>query len=134
MRRYAGQKESEAAGQVSLAVKALHQAQTLLRDLQEYRDNYMGATSNRQHWDSTHWADYNDFLGRLAAAIAAQEEIISHHQNSLDVLRRSWQETHARTQSLDHLDQRFGNEERLTADRITQKEADARALMKPISS
>lgn len=129
VRRFASQKESEAAERMATVVQELNSADKLLSDLSDYRVGYIESLSAKTNWNSSHWADSRDFLSRLEGAINAQQEIVDHHKAQLMHARQLWQQTKSRTKSLDQLDQKMLVDERLSADRIAQKEADARALL-----
>ncbi|MEN7342263.1 MAG: flagellar export protein FliJ [Pseudomonadota bacterium] len=129
VQEFASRREAVGARAVATAVAELTDARRVLQELTDYRATYAVPESVRREWDASRWSDYGDFLERLNAAIAAQQDVIDQHQQRVNGLQSAWRELRSRRRSIDQLDQKLAATEQQRLDQLAQKEADERASL-----
>ncbi|AIR90077.1 flagellar export protein FliJ [Pseudomonas cremoricolorata] len=114
--RKAAQRLGQFQQQVSLA-------QTKLRELEQFREDYQQQWLNRggQGVNGSWLVNYQRFLGQLETAMTQQRQSLTWHQNNLNNARDTWQQAYARVEGLRKLVQRYLDEARRIEDKREQK-------------
>jgi flagellar FliJ protein len=112
--------------------KRLSDAESKLGELERYRREYetqfaMRAQSGIGVMDLR---DYQAFLARLSEAVKQQHALVQRAIAERDLERTRWREAATRAKALDHVVERWRNEERALLDRKEQRESDERAQRK----
>lgn len=112
--------------------KRLSDAEGKLGELERYRREYelqfaMRAQSGIGVMDLR---DYQAFLARLSEAVKQQQAVVQRAHADRDTERTRWREAATRAKALDHVVERWRNEERALLDRKEQRESDERAQRK----
>ena len=112
--------------------KRLSEAESKLGELERYRREYemqfaMRAQSGIGVMDLR---DYQAFLARLSEAVKQQQAVVQRAHSDRDIERTRWREAATRAKALDHVVERWRNEERALLDRKEQRESDERAQRK----
>lgn len=112
--------------------KRLSDAESKLGELERYRREYemqfaMRAQSGIGVMDLR---DYQAFLARLSEAVKQQQAVVQRAHADRDMERTRWREAATRAKALDHVVERWRNEERALLDRKEQRESDERAQRK----
>ena len=112
--------------------KRLSDAESKLGELERYRREYemqfaMRAQSGIGVMDLR---DYQAFLARLSEAVKQQQAVVQRAHADRDIERTRWREAATRAKALDHVVERWRNEERVLLDRKEQRESDERAQRK----
>jgi flagellar FliJ protein len=112
--------------------KRLNDAESKLGELERYRQEYetqfsMRAQSGIGVMDLR---DYQAFLARLSEAVKQQQALVHRARADRDGERTRWREAATRAKALDHVVERWQNEERVLLDRKEQRESDERAQRK----
>lgn len=95
-----------------------------LGELSAFRREYAGKTSAHSTVRSAHWQDYQAFLGRLDAAVKAQQQIVQDCERNLATHRQRWMAKRQRVQSLERVVDKYQTEERQQEARQEQKRLD----------
>jgi len=95
-----------------------------LGELSAYRQNYLDGKGIQTAVSSVHWKDYQNFRGRLDAAVAAQQQIVRDCEQTAMAHRQQWLAKRRRLQSLERILENFQAEESLADDRREQKVLD----------
>jgi flagellar protein FliJ len=121
--------ERKAALRVAAAERNQRDAETKLADLERYANDYQQQYTGRVAGGIgvTELRDYQAFLARLGEAIRQQRAIVSRARHECDAERLRWQEAAKRSKALDHVADKWRDEERRAADRTEQREIDERA-------
>jgi len=93
--------------------------------LQEYRDG-SEQTAN-QKIDPTRWENYRRFLAQLSQTIEAQQLELAEAESRYRDEAARWQASHARTESLSRLLEKYEDEKKREVASREQKESDDRA-------
>lgn len=124
--------ERRAALRVATAERNQREAESKLSDLERYVEDYERQYTERaaNGIGVTELRDYQAFLARLNDAIRQQRAIVSRARSESDAERVRWQDAAKRAKALDHVADKWRDEERRVADRREQNEIDERALLK----
>ncbi len=124
--------ERRAALRVASAERNQHEAEGKLADLERYAEDYQRQYTDRAAGGIgvTELRDYQAFLARLGEAIRQQRAIVSRARHECDTERLRWQEAAKRARALDHVADKWRDEERRAADKREQNEIDERALLR----
>mgnify|MGYP001821997780 CR=1 FL=1 len=95
-----------------------------LGELNAYRQNYLGGAGAQTAVSSVHWKDYQNFRGRLDAAVAAQQQIVQDCERTALAHRQHWLAKRRRLESLERMLENFQAEESIADDRREQKVLD----------
>lgn len=104
--------------------KQLNEQRQKLGELNAFRESYAARARNSVDQSSAHWKDYQNFLSRLDQAVRAQRQVVAECEKNLDVHRRRWLEKRQRVESLERVQGRYLEQERLHADRLEQRALD----------
>jgi flagellar protein FliJ len=112
--------------------KRLTDAQFKLGELERYRQEYETQFSLRAQSGIgvLDLRDYQAFLARLSEAVRQQQALVQRARVDRDLERTRWREAATRAKALDHVVERWRNEERVLLDRREQRESDERAQRK----
>lgn len=124
VRRFADFEERSAAQQLAGAQSTLDEQVQRLAELRQYRHSYLARVETARNWDAARLADYHEFLGRLDAAIRAQEEIVAFGRQRYAVERRRWSDKRQRKESVGKLAERIDAARRVRDNRRQQRELD----------
>lgn len=129
VQRMLGNTERERARDLGAAQKQLDDAQTRLRDLQQYHDEYLQGFEQRARGGLSGMAlrDYRLFLSRLAEAVRQQEQLVAQAREGVAGSTRHWQGAARQVKAVESVVGRWQGEERRHADRLEQKDTDERA-------
>ncbi len=124
--------ERRAALRVAGAERSQREAEGKLSDLERYVEDYQRQYTGRVAGGIgvTELRDYQAFLARLQEAIRQQRAIVSRTRQECDAERLRWQEAAKRNKALEHVADKWREDERRAADRREQNEIDERALLK----
>jgi flagellar FliJ protein len=124
--------ERRAALRVAAAERSQREAEAKLSDLENYAADYQRQYTGRVAGGIgvTELRDYQAFLARLNDAIRQQRAIVSRARHDCDAERLRWQDAAKRAKALDHVADKWRDEERRAADKREQNEIDERALLK----
>ncbi|MEL6868226.1 MAG: flagellar export protein FliJ [Pseudomonadota bacterium] len=103
VQRFASTQADEAGAELASAERILSEHRQTLHELIQYRGGYATTSAEPGRWQGQHWQDYNEFLTKLDAAIAAQQDVIEQQQLRCHALRSVWQQKRARAESLKQL-------------------------------
>jgi flagellar FliJ protein len=101
-------------------------------ELERYRHDYERKFAERaaSGIGVTDLRDYQAFLARLSEAIRQQGQIVERARSERDLERKRWQEAAVRAKAIDHVIDRWQDEERSRTERREQRESDERAQRK----
>ena len=122
--------ESSCAARVAGMERRLQESERRLQELRVYRKEYQDSLKARatQGLDVRSLREYQAFLARLTAAIAAQETLVEQLQGSCKRERNDLRLAIARRQALGKVIERVHIEERRMEERRYQIEQDERAM------
>lgn len=118
-----------------VSVKRLNEWQQLLTiqenkllELREYRDEYTQhfQMNTTQGMSTVRMQDYRIFLHKLNQAIEEQAKVVRQTHEDCESCRKQWQVIHGKTKAVDHLVDRFKEQELADIERAEQKESDER--------
>lgn len=124
VQRFAEFEERAAAQRLASAQLTVDEQAQRLSELCQYRASYLSRTRGTGNWDAAQLRDYHEFLGRLDAAIRAQEEIVAYGRQRCDAERQRWSEKRQRKESVGRLAERFAAARRVREGRRQQRELD----------
>lgn len=124
VRRFADFEERKAAQQLAGARSTVDEQAQRLAELREYRASYVARVDASRQWDPARLADYHEFLGRLDAAIRAQEEIVAYGRQRYASEHRRWSDKRRRKESVGRLAERNEAARRIRDGRRQQRELD----------
>nr|WP_279237415.1 flagellar export protein FliJ [Dyella sedimenti] len=101
----------------------LAKAEQQLAELQRYRQEYAEASGGVS---VSALLNRRQFVERIDQVIAQQAVEVARQQRQLDHARGQWREAHAREQALDHVIDRYREQERKSEERREQAEIDER--------
>ncbi len=112
--------------------KRLSDAEGKLGELERYRCEYemQFAVRAQSGIGVMDLRDYQAFLARLSEAVKQQRAVVQRAHADRDMERTRWREAATRAKALDHVVERWRNEERALLDRKEQRESDERAQRK----
>jgi len=116
--------ERSLAAMTGRSQKKLNEQQQKLGELNAFRESYATRARSSGGQSSAHWKDYQNFLSRLDRAVRAQQQVVAECEKNLDVHRRRWQEKRQRVESLERVQGRYLEQERVHADRLEQRTQD----------
>ncbi len=124
LERLAGSREQEASRRLAATLDALREKEQQLDQLRTYLDEYQQQSRAAQGTDPTRWENYRLFLSRLSEAIQQQERELTDARARYAEEASSWRESHARTQALTKLVDKYRREDRQRMTELEQKELD----------
>ena len=125
LERLAGSREMEASRRLASTLDALRAQQQQLEQLRNYMDEYREQQPD-QGTDPVRWENYRLFLARLSAAIRQQETELQEAEARYSEEASRWQESHAHTQALSKLLEKYQLEDRKRVSDREQKDLDDR--------
>jgi flagellar FliJ protein len=123
--------ERDAGALVAAARGALEGAEKQLKQLQEYRAEYLGRVSEGAR-DGVRLANYHAFLGRLSSAVEAQEKEVAAALAKLERATDAWRERRIEAASIGRAVDKFATGERRVVDQRAQRDADERSMQRVI--
>jgi flagellar FliJ protein len=131
VRDLAEAREREAGAAVALARRALEDAEKKLKQLRDYRAEYLGKVSAGAP-DGVRLANYHAFLGRLTSAIEQQDKEVTLVLGRLEQATDAWREARIEAASIERAVEKLATGERRVADKRAQREADERSIQRVI--
>jgi flagellar FliJ protein len=124
--------ERRVAQSLAALERRLSDAETKLAELQRYRQEYETQFGARAGLGigATELRDYQAFLARLSEAVRQQNSLVQRARIERDLERTRWQEAATRAKAVDHVIERWHDEDRRALDRRDQRESDERAQRK----
>ncbi len=117
--------EEQASGQQTGACRMrLEEQLQRLGELNAYRQEYASRSGKVDAVSSAHWKDYRTFLSKLDAAVLAQQQVVRDCEQNLESHRRHWMAKRQRLESLQHVLDKYRNDERLDAENREQRVLD----------
>lgn len=115
--------ERKAAGMLGECQKQLDDAQSRLRDLEYYCDEYQKGWSQRgSQGVGREWLlNYQRFMAQMQVAIEQQRQAVDWSLQSLDRAREQWRQRYQRLEALRKLIERYRQEAQTRADKQEQK-------------
>lgn len=95
-----------------------------LQDLTSYRQSYSTRPMPPGAIAARHWHDYHRFLQKLDLAIDAQRQIVCDSERNLKLHRERWMQKRQKRKSLQHMQEKNDERERLARERLEQKQQD----------
>jgi flagellar protein FliJ len=129
VQRVLDKKERDRAQELGEARARLTAAESKLRDLEQYRQDYEQAFQQRARAGQPVRAllDFQVFLARLDQAIQQQRQIVVAAQTDVSGHSTLWQSAARQVKAVDSVVDRWQGEERRAQDRREQKDTDERA-------
>lgn len=131
--KVAQDRERAAAQAFSGSQRVLQEREQRLAEVRRYRDEYLEnyQSKGRSGMSAQQMRTYRNFLLKLEAAVAQQEQLVHAARRELDQQKARWMEKHVRTRALDNMRTRYVTQEQQEAQRVEQKESDERGLRRP---
>jgi flagellar FliJ protein len=129
VKHFADEREREAGAAVAVARRALEDAERQLKQLRDYRAEYLGRVSGGAA-DGVRLQNYHAFLGRLASAIEQQDAQVATLLDKLERATDQWRERRIEAASIGRAVDRIAIGERRDADQRAQREADERSIQR----
>ena len=128
----ADENERRLARSLAAYERRVTEAEAKCGELERYRKEYEKLFTERagSGIGVTDLRDYQAFLARLSEAIRQQQTIVQRARIERDLERTRWQEAAVRAKAIDHVIDRWQDEERRTSERREQRESDERAQRK----
>jgi|ADGO01.1.fsa_nt_gi flagellar FliJ protein len=132
VQRLADETERRLAQSLAAFERRVAEAEAKLSELTRYRQEYENQFSVRAGFgiSAPELRDYQAFLARLTEAIRQQGSVVQRARIERDLERTRWQDAAKRAKAVDHVIERWQNEERRALDRRDQRESDERAQRK----
>jgi len=130
VKNLADEREREAGADVARARRALEDAEKQLKQLRDYRGEYLARISGAQ--DGVRLQNYHAFLGRLASAIEQQERQVATLLAALERATDTWRERRIEAASIGRAVDKIAVGERRSADQRAQRDADERAMQRAV--
>ncbi len=129
LERLAGGEELVATRRLKECIETVLAERTKLDQLRDYLQDYRNGdgTAANQQLDPVRWENYRRFLGRLSDTIEAQQRELDQAEARYQEEADRWRASHARTETLSRLLQKFEAEQRREIATREQKEQDDRA-------
>ncbi|MBI3776024.1 MAG: flagellar export protein FliJ [Gammaproteobacteria bacterium] len=126
--KVAQNREREAARVFADRQRMLQEREERLAEVRRYRVEYLEnyQTRSRSGMSAQQMRTYRNFLQKLDAAIAQQEQLVDEARSELDHEKARWLEKHQRSKALDNMRARYVTQEQREAQRVEQKESDER--------
>jgi flagellar FliJ protein len=121
--------ERSRARELGAAQQQVGAAEHKLRELQQYRQDYMRAFEDRARRGHSIVAlrDFQAFLARLDAALKQQAAVVESAKVSLSGATQQWKRAARQAKALDVVVDRWNAQENQILQKIEQKESDERA-------
>lgn len=128
----ADESERRLAQSLAMHERRVSDAEAKCGELERYRKEYERLFAERagSGIGVADLRDYQAFLARLSEAIRQQQQIVQRARVERDLERTRWQEAAVRAKAIDHVIDRWQNEERRSLERREQRESDERAQRK----
>ncbi len=125
--RVSESKERQAARMLAETLKRRQEAETRLKELQTYREEYeqLFQRTSRSGVGAEKLRDYRAFIAQLNQAIGYQEQKVSAAVMACESARSAWLKTRTRCQALGKVVDGHRRDERRSEDRREQKDSDA---------
>lgn len=127
----AAAEERSLGEQAGRSRKYLDEQLERLGELNAFRHNYTDKNPASSGVSAAHWKDYQGFLDRLDAAVAAQRQIIQDGERNLATHRQRWLAKRQRLESLERVLEKYADQDRAYESRLEQKAADEFSNLKP---
>ena len=127
----AAAEERSLGEQAGRSRKYLDEQLDRLGELNAFRHNYTAKNPASSGVSAAHWKDYQGFLERLDAAVAAQQQIIRDGERNLETHRQRWLAKRQRLDSLERVLEKYKDQDRAYESRLEQKSADELSNLKP---
>jgi flagellar FliJ protein len=121
--------ERRLAQSLAACERKVSEAEGKLQELTRYRGEYERQFAQRaaSGMGVNELRDYQAFLARLTEAMRQQQSVVHRVRADRDAERLRWQDSARRAKALDHVVTQWQDEERRTAERREQRDADERA-------
>jgi flagellar FliJ protein len=131
-----GSTERDRARDVGAAQQALSAAETKLRDLQQYYEDYQKGfqDSARAGQNALRLRDFQLFLARLETAVNQQQQVVAQARAGVAGSTQRWQSAAQRVKAVDSVVDKWQQDEQRHMDRLEQKDTDERASRRAGSS
>jgi flagellar FliJ protein len=124
-------REREAGAVVAAARKTYEDAERQLQQLRAYREDYaQRLNSGGGAADGILLQNYHAFLGRLTAAIAQQDKVVTGARLHLEQVTDEWRDRRVDAASIGRAVEKIAAGERRLADARTQREDDERSMQR----
>jgi flagellar protein FliJ len=133
VKNLADEREREAGAQVALARRALEDAEQQLKQLREYRAEYLARVAGGAQ-DGVRLQNYHAFLGRLASAIEQQDKQVATVLADLERATDVWRERRIEAASINRAVDKMALGERRAADQRAQREDDERSMQRSVQT
>jgi flagellar FliJ protein len=129
IQKLASHKERKAAAALGASLKQREAARQRLDELKQYLAEYLEryASAAGNGLPGNRILEYQVFIGKLQAAIAEQEKIVSLSQQECDSSKAQWRGRYTKTKAMSNAVDRIRNEERRQEERKEQSETDNRS-------
>lgn len=127
--RVSASREQELARRLSQAMSLWQSQQARLEELKNHQAEYENTlrSESARGVDAGRLRQYQQFLDRLAEAVAFQQRRVADAQRACEETRAVWMAARQRLQVLDKVAQRYARAERQAEERREQREADERS-------
>jgi len=95
-----------------------------LQELNNYRQSHAAKPLPAGAVSAQHWQDYHQFLQKLDLAIEAQRQIVCDGERNLQLHRERWLQKRRKKKSLQHMQDKATERQRIIGERIEQKQLD----------
>ena len=124
IRAIAASQERSSCRQMGESQRKLDEEVQRLEELEGYRLGYEQQKSRPGSSGAAQWADYQHFLRRLEAAVAAQAQVVLDSRQKADLHRQHWLKRRQRLESLTRVVDRCRRDEAAADERREQKTMD----------
>lgn len=124
IRAIAASQERSSCRQMGESQRKLDEEIQRLEELKGYRLGYENQKTKPGSSGAAQWTDYQHFLQRLDAAVAAQARLVLDSRQTADLHRQHWLERRQRLESLTRVVERYRNDEAAASERREQKTTD----------
>ena len=127
--RVAKSKENRAAKQLGISQQSVLEAETKLRELEKYRQDYLEQfrLAGRAGISAARLQEYQTFLARLNEAVRHQEALVRAGHEDRRSKKDQWLRRRTRSKALGKVLERYVEAERKQVEKREQKEADDHA-------
>lgn len=134
LERLAEGEEREASRRLKQRIDDVLSQRTKLDQLQTYLDEYRngGDQAGNQKVDPMQWENYRRFLAQLSQTIEAQQLELAEAESRYRDEAARWQASHARTETLSRLLEKYEGEQKREIAAREQREADDRVGQSPL--
>ena len=122
--------ERERAARAQVAERRAREARIRLEELERYRHEYVQSLGRRvaEGMSGPALRDYHVFVARLDDAIQQQRHTIARCDSERDADQQRWREIAVQLKAVSAVIERWNDEERVSDERLQQREVDERAL------